>query len=538
MWSKTLSRCVALVCSCFAIALEAQELVVLIDAQTGKISYEREGKTLKKPHVRKGETIVIQVQNYNNYLYNVEIVEHHEDEIPVEGGGALPFNKINGLGFNGLIGSVPTNSTTNTSFVLFKDESVVEHQSNSIQKPIISTSFGQFSTDHLDAALDQPTSNTLTTLRQAGWTQLKDLLQVEMQIQTTSESVRAYEQRKLMRTISVAEVEKMRLNPHLPPVRLRQHCLDLLTEALHLEPGQLPSLHQVLELNNDIELLHKLQKTIGLQERQFKFGVQQLQLLDGQLVAEIENPETDIWHQAFHTQLNQSSNTASLIDQIEEKLDSLTSTASETPAEDILGIWYMYEAIQGNAFSTTYRTVAKHDVMSYRINFIQKTEATAPETPEQVSFPPVTLRTHGGVKVNTSVGMTLGHYARPQSSWFVADGTIQHQEEDQFSPFLASYLHFYSQGRKNLSVGGSLGIGLPIGSELGLANAHLFVGPSFFFGNTERFVLNLGIMAGKTKHLGRGLATGMITDYSTDDLPLRDRYQFGYSCGLSFNIRG
>ena len=83
--------------------LYAQDLHVHYNVFRDSVYYVQQGKTTNAPAVRKGGTVQLHVENYNNYLYDVS-VKVEEEEIPVAsstpagllgqlgGSSALPFS--------------------------------------------------------------------------------------------------------------------------------------------------------------------------------------------------------------------------------------------------------------------------------------------------------------------------------------------------------------------------------------------------------------------------------------------------------------
>ena len=103
---------------------------------------------------------------------------------------------------------------------------------------------------------------------------------------------------------------------------------------------------------------------------------------------------------------------------------------------------------------------------------------------------------------------------------------------------MTSFIHFYAPSRKAVTVAGSFGIGFPLGGGENLQSISFFLGPSLLFGNSERIVLNAGIMGGKVERLSQGYKLG---DYYTSDAnqaPTASVYELGYYLGISFNLSG
>jgi hypothetical protein len=83
-----------------------------------------------------------------------------------------------------------------------------------------------------------------------------------------------------------------------------------------------------------------------------------------------------------------------------------------------------------------------------------------------------------------------------------------------------------------------LGIGIPMGGEIGFESVNFFIGPSLFFGQSERFVFNFGVMGGKVDRLSNGYVEGDRFDGGSEFIPKRRSYELGVYAGLSFNLRG
>ncbi len=60
----------------------AQKLHVHYNVFRDSVYFLQNGKPVNAPNIRKGEDLVLHVDNYNNYLYNVAI-EVEKEEIPV-----------------------------------------------------------------------------------------------------------------------------------------------------------------------------------------------------------------------------------------------------------------------------------------------------------------------------------------------------------------------------------------------------------------------------------------------------------------------
>jgi hypothetical protein len=508
--------------------VSAQYLVIELDAEKGTTTYYRDGVEVKHPRMRKGETVQVKVRNFNNYLYAPVITERGEDEAP--GSGSMPL--LNAPGFN--FGDTFKGNSPG----LVQGTSGAVRPFGSISTPVAPRESVRIESAFLRDPDRSPASDKTARLKLAAWNQLQALADLEQALSQNHASLAELKQREKLRVFSVEEAQKMRLNPHLPPSRIKEDATSVLAKALNLAPGVLPTLDEVFLRNDDRGFLANIKlKETDLMKR-YALGLTHLQSLD----AELENlggedMSIPVFEAAFKAQFNASEQVITDSDALLTVVDSLAEVAAESDLQSIMQIWYAYEAIASNDFSTVYQTTLRHDFTTIEVQFNRKNEAAATEAHESVRLAPVLLRSVGGIKVNTSVGIAMGAFQKRQYAHFVANQVIGEQEEDRFAPYLTSYLHFYSQGRGSISVGGSFGAGLQLGSELGLSAAHLFIGPSLFFGNSERFVLNAGLMFGKAKRLDKGLKVGDTFEGTDSELPLRNQYQLGFALGLSFNLK-
>jgi hypothetical protein len=502
-----------LLCLCSTV-LEAQLLTIHVDAQTNRVTYKRDGQTIAKPHVKKGETILVYVEHFNTYLYTAEISESHQDLVPGE--GVQLMQGIKGFGFGDLF----------QSFSNYDIEPEYQ-QSRNFEKYAVSAN--AYTEEMLDFA------NDANHVKKEAWYLMQSLMQIEAELREVEQEILQYHRRDKLRQFSVEEVEKIRLNPNIPAQKIKEHATAILSQALNFEGLLSPTLKDVFDKNDDIKLIGQLKSKQTSQLNKYQLGINQLGHLVGVLTAEDEDKTA--LESAIKMQIGGSKSVVADAKIVENQLDSLLQIAQNADVKTLMQIWYAYEAIASNSFSTTYQSTATGDVILFDIGFKKKVDVEAIATPEIVKLAPIKIAVHGAMKINTSLGLNFGKFANSQFSYFVNDTVIAAQEEDNYLPIIASYLHFYSQGRGNVSFGGSLGLGFPIGEELGLSAAQLFVGPSLFFGQSERFVLNVGLMAGKSKQLARGLQIGAAFEGATEDIPLHHRYQLGYVVGLSFNLK-
>jgi hypothetical protein len=148
---------------------------------------------------------------------------------------------------------------------------------------------------------------------------------------------------------------------------------------------------------------------------------------------------------------------------------------------------------------------------------------------------PIHVSVYGGLKINASIGISFASYFERPQSYFVREGRIRADDLDPFTPVITSFVHFYPQGRRQVALGGTFGLGIGIGGE-GSGLQNYMLGPSLILGRGQRIVFSGGLMTGKVNRLGKGYQVGDA--YDGTELPDKSIYEMGAFFGISFNLFG
>jgi hypothetical protein len=224
--------------------------------------------------------------------------------------------------------------------------------------------------------------------------------------------------------------------------------------------------------------------------------------------------------------------------ELEELMKAELKYFEERDVVVITVLWSAYDQLRNNNFTDYHITTAEKDEVVLRIILRQKNGGNSDIRSETIEINPVRIPVYGGFKINTSLGLNFSRFTEPSRNYFITDGRIVSQSGDVFTPFVTSYMHFYFQGMRSISWGGSMGIGIPMGGNSGLESTSFFLGPSLFMGNSNRIIINLGLMGGKVGRLGGGLTEGDVVPVGQSFIPEQSNYDLGYYVGLSFNLKG
>lgn len=145
----------------------------------------------------------------------------------------------------------------------------------------------------------------------------------------------------------------------------------------------------------------------------------------------------------------------------------------------------------------------------------------------------VNVPTHGGLRINTSAGMSFISYMGGQNSYLNDAGLIKEVKGDLFSPAITTMFHCYRQSYRPFTVGGSFGLSVPIEGQ----KDFIYMGGlSGIIGKKQRVIINVGGLGGKVERLSDGFKTGdaLISEYS--EVPTKRVFDFGFFVGVTFNI--
>lgn len=189
-----------------------------------------------------------------------------------------------------------------------------------------------------------------------------------------------------------------------------------------------------------------------------------------------------------------------------------------------------FDNIQHADFEVSYSVNNALDVTTVKLNFVEKSMDSV-SSEQTIRVREIHIPTKGGLRINSSAGMSFIRYLNGNKSYSSLNGVIEEVQGDAFIPSLTTMFHFYRQTPAPVALGGSIGFGVPIE---GNKDFLYMLGGSVIFGKTQRVILNLGALGGKTEVLSGAKVGDAITPGGA--LPTKEVFDFGVYLGLTLNI--
>lgn len=486
----------------------SQDLKIVYDAETGKMRYFNKMGEINKPIIKKGGSIVFTIENYNNYLYEVEFEETHET-----------FSLAEGQGLLGGLEVLDLPSFINTPGFDFSDEDVDGVIDMFDREPDFELSEQQRRINELEYEAVELFEN---------------IKEAEAILKNQKSELVEIEDRRALRMIVLDEVDKIKYHPKISPTKIKTYSKAFFEKALDVSDINAVSLSSILEKKGEEKDLKTLLTYAVSNHSDYDENIDELKHIASELKSLNAMSSTPF---RIQQKVLSAPGISGNMSALELEVESVLQEASEDKIQDLMEIWYEYEAISSNNFSTSFRAQGAGDVVNLNVSMLLKDSLYHTKARSLIQLAPIKVPVYGGIKINASVGVNFGQYFNRPQTYYLRDSTITGQSGDSFIPFITSLVHFYPQGRKDISIGGSLGIGIPLsGDESGFSSTTFFLGPSFFFGNSERLILNCGLMGGKVNRLSKGYKEGDFFDNDEDFIPVKSLYELGFFVGLSFNI--
>lgn len=195
----------------------------------------------------------------------------------------------------------------------------------------------------------------------------------------------------------------------------------------------------------------------------------------------------------------------------------------------LMEVYTNYDNIMNADFNYEYTLNTEQDVTRLTMEFKkQEVDSLIITKTRYLDVP-----THGGLRINSSAGMSFISYFKGQQSYYNNGGVIGEEAGDLFLPSLTTMFHFYRQSYKPFAIGGSFGLSVPIEGN----KEFLYMsGVSAIIGKTQRVIINAGAFGGKISRLDQGLRVGDALTSEFSEVPVRSVFDFGFYMGLTFNI--
>lgn len=506
-----------LICSLNS-ALSAQDLHIYFNAapDNGKnLVYVLNGDTLTHPKVRSGSQIFFHVDNFNNYLFRLEVGSNREE-----------------IDYGDQTSSVADlMGASSAAFI-------------PAELPI----------DGIDGLNPFPGFN-LTGIRNAfrtegnlkGYAYADNIKRIETgiaEIETIGDRVSAIEeevteilQSKTLIELARADLEAVMHHPGWKPAEIKKLAGKYMKQVFNTDNPNDIDAKTILKRSRIKNRLRE--KMRMLCENRKAFAYQSGQLTEEAAVLDnipVKDKKLFEVSESLSGLLDDIPGLADHLDREVAGLDSLAEEAEDLDMTALIQLQRNVEGILKNNFSYTYRTVAEGDFT--RISASLTPRASTDPEGDRVQLAQVRVPVYGGFKVNASVGVSFARYLNQPRRYFIQDGSIRAENEDQFSPVLTSFFHFYWQRSGNLSFGGSFGMGLPLVGAGERQSACFFLGPTIFLGRKERLALTAGVMGGRVERPANGLRPGDTLDVGEGVLPTHNPYEAGFFLGISFNMFG
>ncbi|WP_298894013.1 hypothetical protein [uncultured Psychroserpens sp.] len=222
-------------------------------------------------------------------------------------------------------------------------------------------------------------------------------------------------------------------------------------------------------------------------------------------------------------------------------LDRLIAEANATKVlslETLNVIQDLYSALESASFERTIDKEVQRDRMNINLQFMESDfydSVGLERSNETLRERDIKVYAKGGLKINTSIALTLNNFGSNSKEYFLNSETnaIGADDNDYFVPSIATMVNFYPFMGEKFNVGGSFGLSIPITSDV--TGVNFLLGPTFFFGSENRLAFSGGIAYGPTEELRNGAQVGDTFDGDSNQLT-RDIYDFGYYFGISFSL--
>lgn len=489
--------------------LSAQDLHVFYDVFEDTIYYQMNGKAVPQPAVKKGQQVILHVLNYNDYLYDLELETEAEDfNVPASGS---PF-------FGG--------GSSSSALAQFR----------SLTGGMGGTGFGLDSTriaDQGSGMVDQANVSTATkAMARRFASHLKAMEDIEEEIQELSGYLNEELQSQAFQQIALDEVRQLRQHPGLSPKKIKALSMDYLKPVLGVRRDEPLNIGEVVRRTDQSSAIQKTVENYEQEVGQLQMELQKLEASRSVLFEAPDLPDTD------RTALAVAYEAAALrVEAYEEKAQSVRQQLvglEGLQLRELTELSYLYEEMQEHRFEQKFVFSPDADLTTFRIR-LNPVDSALQQGVRPKQLNPIKLNTYGGLKVNASVGVSFVRFFDRPQSYSVRDSFIVADDQDAFLPIISSFFHFYPQSRRQVSVGGTFGLGIGVGGD----NAGLqtyFFGPSLILGQGQRVVFTTGLTGGKVERLAQGYEPGDV--YDATILPTKSIYELGFFLGISFNIMG
>jgi len=214
------------------------------------------------------------------------------------------------------------------------------------------------------------------------------------------------------------------------------------------------------------------------------------------------------------------------MDNLETSMEDLSETSIR---DQLMSIYEDYDKIINADFNYEYSLLTDRDVTRVTMYF----GVSGNDSIGAIKTRIINVPTHGGLRINTSAGMSFVSFLDGQNSYINNFGQIEEVKGDLFRPAISTMFHCYRQSFRPFTVGGTFGLSVPIEGD---KDFMYMAGISGIIGKKQRVIVNLGALGGKVEKLTDGYSAGdmLLSEYA--EVPLKSVFNVGIFAGVTFNI--
>lgn len=322
---------------------------------------------------------------------------------------------------------------------------------------------------------------------------------------------------------AIKKLNALRYNPYLPTDTIVRMA-DYLIETIFKKPAvrQSDFSDAILTFNNRYSAARN-----SLNSSSTKFLIAYDEYASN-TEGDFEGMGMDETVRSFRTNLNEPSNQVDP-EYITERIDLLET---------------IYTSIKSTNFAFNTSQAAKDDEIELVLGFYQNPVNADSSGPAIANLTNLSLLSlvkdkkiniivRGDMKINTSVGLGFPKF-RSSVDYFNRDSVISSQSGGDYSPNLAAYVNFYPYTGRIVNIGGTFGIGVPLNDQN--RNVNMFMGGVALFGSKNRVSIHGGLTLGQVKNLDEGYIVGDHLLSATQEVPIRNSWEWGGFVGISFSL--
>lgn len=502
--------------------LPAQDLHVYYDLFADTLSYQKDGKAVRNPKIRKGDFIVLHFTEFNPYLYQADVDVSQDNTDGWAGSTSIGAFQglIPGLSqFLPALGAAATGDSAGQAPMSFLDLPLLRVGESSLKlKDLFSNSRG-----------------TEQLLQQAQ-VQLTELAQTQAEMAEIYQEVQTIEKSERAAQLANEHLDLLLHNPNLKPSLIRRIAAEYLKLIFPEKTAD------SLQVNDAFQWQEMpAAKTRLLQELQAKQRVFDAQMIRispvSQQLSDLDVGSTELEHFAGDLRdiIAQSG-------KLRQQLEAYLAAQAKKPLHDLtleemLALQMKFRELANQNFTYDCAVQVEKETVVISASFMPLDTSAELRTGEKpvAKVKTIKLESHGGLHINTGFGVGFNRLFTPAQEFSSRDNVIVSDEGGIVQPSLTTLLHFYANGRRSTTLAGTFGLGIPI-SGANITSLNFYLGPSLLFGRGQRIVLTGGITTGPAERLAKGYRVGDPFDLNAGDIPTRTRYELGYFMGVSFNL--